>query len=46
VQCVKPDGSVVPQIVGDDPVMRPRDVPAQSLATVGDFTAQLPMEGW
>ncbi len=46
VQCVKPDGTVVPQVVGDDPRMHPRDVPAQSLATVGDFTAQLPMEGW
>jgi hypothetical protein len=46
VQCVKPDGTVVPQVVGDDPFTKDRDVPAQSLATVGDFTAQLPMEGW
>ena len=46
VQCVKPDGTVVPQVVSDDPMARPREIPAQSLATVGDFTAQLPMEGW
>jgi hypothetical protein len=46
VQCVKPDGTVVPQVVSDDPMANPREIPAQSLATVGDFTAQLPMEGW
>jgi len=46
VQCVKPDGTVVPQVRGDDPLVNPRETPAQSLATVGDFTAQLPQEGW
>jgi hypothetical protein len=47
VQCVKPDGSVPPpSLIGNDPHVAEKDHTPQSLATVGDFTSQLPSEGW
>ena len=47
VQCVKPDGSVPPpSVIGNDPHVAEKDHTPQSLATVGDFTSQLPSEGW
>lgn len=47
VQCVKPDGSVPPpSLIGNDPHVADKDHTPQSLATVGDFTSQLPSEGW